>query len=225
MTKSPYTFPARSRVDMILYLEDHASYHPMNSWNGGFCLAWKIKCNFTFDTSGIDKGEPVNRAWDAAWKEHVEADRDGTLFWDAAQSGLRQYVEGEWTNYPGIEQGEWSFATNGRSGGWLILTDAPSWACLPRGWASCRATWESRADFSSWLEALDFDTLRRFYRAIRVLDADLSRDAIKSEMEYQYAWLRVLWEEARQEEHDAAIADEVAAIEGLRPDFAHHLEN
>lgn len=209
----PYTFPHRSRLAMIDYLTSHHSYVPMNTRNGGFCLAWNIKCNFNLDTSGTS--DEHNPAFNDAWNEHVGNDREGYLFNQACENGLRQYLDKEWTNYPGIEQGEWEFATNGRSGGHLILTDAPSWACLPFGWASCRATWSSRGDFTEWLEALPYITLRRFYKAIRVLDVDLSRDAIRKEMAYQFSFLRQLWEE----EQDAELEQEAATLTASRPDM------
>jgi hypothetical protein len=217
MTTSPYSFPLRSRKAITEFLAAHDSYHPMNSWNGGFCLAWNIKVNMNFDTSG-KHGEPVNAKYDDAWLRYLNED-NGELFNLACENGLRHYVDDEWTNYPGIEQGEWRFTVNGRSGGWLLLENAPAWLPKPHGWKSHRMTWDNRSEYNDWLAELDFATLMRFYRAVVVLDADLSKVSIRKEMEYQFSDLRASWEEDQTERDDARAQKMADDIQASRPDM------
>jgi hypothetical protein len=210
-TKCPYTFPHKSRKAMTEYLAEHEHYHPASSWNGGFVLAWNIKVHFSFDTMG---GHDATRtpSRDAAWKKYLE---NHDVFWNCCEDAIRQYTDGEWANYPGIEQGEWSFGINGRSGGYLVLTEAPGWLPAPRAWKAFSMIWESSFAYKDWLSELDFPTLKRFYRAIRVLDHDLRREAIKSEMEYQYSFQREVWED----EQNAIERESAKAQESERPDL------
>ena len=125
---------------------------------------------------------PVNERFDAKWNEHLESDNN--LFWQACEDAGGQYLNAEWTNYPGIEQGEWKFTLNGRSNGHLILTDAPSWCPSPGAWRMFPMIWESIGAYENWLVNLATPTLRQFYRAIRVLDHDLRREAVEAEVSY-----------------------------------------
>jgi hypothetical protein len=228
MKRCPYTFPARTRKAMLAYLEEHEHYWPMNSNNGGRVLAWNVKL-YNVDNSGraerwarVYKIKPRDLAKefgalreerDEAWRTKLDEEPD--LFWHVVEDASRMYLEGEWTNYPGIEQGEWKFFRNGRSGGYFCLEDAPDWLPKPRGWACCRMTWDSKADYIDWLQSLPTDTLRRFYRAIRVLDHDLRREAVEAEFSYQLAFQRVQWEEdLNREEYCNARQQEEA-----RPDL------
>lgn len=193
MTKCPYSFPARSRKAMLAYLGAHSSYWPMSSWNRGFVLAWNVKI-YKLDSSGkaAPLDYPVQDRFDAQWEAYAE--NDSHLFWEACENAARLYTDGEWSNYPGIEQGEWQFGINGRSGGYMILSDAPAWLTKPRGWACNRMTWDSRGDYQEWLAELPTDQLRRFYRAIVALDRDLRREACESEVAYHIAFRRHEWE-------------------------------
>ena len=210
--KCPYTWPHRSRKAMVEYLSEHEHYHPMNSVNGGFVLSWNIKV-YDPDSSGTWEGKKTRDDLNDAWEQHVRDTPD--LFYQACENALRMWIDGEWTNYPGIEKGDWKFGVNGRSGGYLILTDAPGWCPAPRAWRMFRMIWDDSASYRDWLDSLDTATLRKFYRAVRVIDHDLSRDKIKAEMKYQYHFLRTLWEEERDQE-ETARAEE---IEASRPDM------
>lgn len=222
MTKRcPYTFPARSRKAMIAYLAEHESYVPMNTWNGGFVLAWNVKI-YNFDASGKaklweryskSKSEFKPRAnLDAGWEQETQ---EPEFFYSICEDAARMYLEGEWTNYPGIEQGEWKFSVNGRSGGYFILTEAPRWLPAPRAWRMFPMIWDSRGAYEEWLANLDTPTLKRFYRAVRVLDHDLARDAVEAEISYQVAFRRQQWEETQEQEEQTAAEEQ----EDARPDL------
>lgn len=212
--KRPYTFPHKTRKAMTEYLAAHESYHPVNSWNGGYVLSWNIKVH-DFDSMGGHHAER-NPSRDSAWRNRCENDSD--MFWRACGDATRHYMDSEWTNYPGIEQGEWQFGVNGRSGGHMILTGAPAWLSAPRGRRDGRMTWDSRGDFHDWLADLPLDQLRRFYRAIRVLDKDLSPESCKREIECQFGFMRELWEDEQDSREQAAARLQ----EHSRPDLYGH---
>lgn len=209
--KCPYSWPHRSRKAMLEYLGEHESYVPMNTWNGGFVLAWNIKV-YNYDEMGRS-GEKVEARFDDRWREHVNDNFE--LFGQVCADATSYYTEKTWTNWPGIEQGEWEFGINGRSGGYMILTEAPGWLPAPRRWRMFSMIWESRGDYQDWLAGLDTEILRRFYRAIRVLDHDLRREACEAEVSYHYNFQRtVLEDEWKQEENCEARKQENA-----RPDL------
>lgn len=220
-SKCPYSFPLRKRADIIARLGEHESYCPMNSWNGGFCLAWNIKVhNFDSMGGGDYLRKPEN---DSEWESYVE--NSDSIFWDACGDATRYYTDSEWSNYPGIEQGEWKFSINGRSGGYMLLEDSPGWLPLPRGWTCHKATWESRAHFVEWLGELDYSTLLRFYKAMQVLDSDLSRENCRKSLESAFGFLREQWEEERAEEQEAADSAMAEKIAEERPDLAPQWES
>lgn len=214
MKRSPYTFPHRSRKAMLAYLGDHESYVPMNTWNGGFVLAWNIKVH-RFDEMGHCGGcdAPANARFDSQWRDELESNHN--LFNECCENATRQYTEGEWTNYPGIEQGEWQFGINGWSGGYMILTHTPTWCPSPCRWRCFPMVWESRGDYQEWLGELDTPTLKQFYRAIRVLDRDLRREACGQEVSYHFAWRRSQWEESLLEQETC----NARKLEASRPDM------
>jgi len=192
MSKCPYTWPLKTKADIIDFLSKHQNYWPMSCWNGGLVLAWNIKVH-RFDAMGHNvPGFPVQVRFDVQWREYL--DNTPEMFDWCCEDALRYYVEGDWTNYPGIEQGEWGFSQNGRSGGWLILDKAPSWVPAPAGWKMSLMIWESLDDYIHWLKGLDWKTLRDFYRAIVVLDDDLRSDAREQEMTFWFAYRRQGWE-------------------------------
>ena len=211
MTKrTPYTFPHRSRKAKIEYLAAHEFYHPMNSWNGGFCLSWNVKI-YTSDFSGTKGDYPVNRALDAAWEKYVESDQ--ALFWMVCEDVFRSMAE-DYSTYPGDDQGQYAFALNGRSGGHLILTECKI-VPQPRAWRLFPMIWASRADYHDWLEELSADDLTRFYKAVRCMDHDFARPRVEAEFHYQLNFHRSLWEEGEEEEAQR----QARKLEALRPDM------
>jgi len=201
--KCPYTWPLKSRKAMVEYLADHDSYggwnHPYRKWSP---LSWDVKLS-RCDMSGT-KGEPVNREFNEAWEGHVKENGDNLWQW-IVEDMQRTYTEGEWSNYPGVEQGEWKFTFAGRSGGHMLLEDWP----FNR---SPLKDFEGAVDWREWLENLSFATLRRLYRAVVVMDQDFAPDKVEAEFTYQMSFQRSKWEE----EHAQELVDAKAA-EGLEP--------
>lgn len=210
-TEGTYTYPLAKREDIVEFLSGHQSYWPMSYWNGGFCLAWNIKV-YRFDASGTMYREDfdLQERFDAAWEQYIEDNDHGALFGLACEDATYQYTQGEWTRYPGVEQGEYEFAINGRSGGWMILKD---WAGPTPGGALFPMIWRDHDDYVVWLEDLDTKNLEKFYRVIVQLDHDLSREGCRRGIEYQFALLRADWEE-EQEAGEERMARELEKSRG-----------
>lgn len=206
-TEGPYTYPLTDRAAIEAWLGEHEAYVPMNTCNGGFCLAWDIKCNYHWDTSGVAYRDQfkLEERYDEAWEQVIESDNE--MFYEACEDATRMYTGGEWTRYPGIEQGEYKFSISGRSGGWMLLDTCPI--------ADATLVWADRGDFQQWLQDLDNEDLNTFYQTIVQLDHDLSRDACRQEMEYQYAYRRSVWEEEQVEMEERAARK----LEASRPDM------
>lgn len=218
--KTPYRYPLRSRAAITDFLLEHQSYHPMNSWNGGRVLAWNIKV-YHFDETGHTGAKAagdvtLHERFDAAWEEHCE---QNDMFREACGNALSYYCdEALWTPYPGPgekwQQGTFKFFVNGRSGGylcldrWPITSDVGAWRHFPMAW-------HDSGHFEGWIKDLDWPTLRTVYKVVVELDHDLSREAVTSEINYQFAWLRSQFEEG-------LLADERADADALmeaRPDM------
>lgn len=209
MPKCPYTFPHRTRRAMTEYILDRRgrSYH-----GGRYPFAWDVKAwAARFDGDSLRARAPeydLDPAFDSAWVSEVDSDE--RLFWDCCEDAARYLSDGEWTSYPGDDQGDWEFSFAGRSGGWLVLEK-----------------WRGRdmrdADAETFAE-MDMATLRDFYRGIRCADSDFTPAKAAAEVEYQAAFRREQWEDERRAEHAAEIADYVAAMYDARPDLAPQWE-
>jgi hypothetical protein len=135
------------------------------------------------------------------------------MFWRVCEDATSMYAEGEWTRYPGIEQGEYKFGIGGRSGGWMILEDWPG--PTPGTFRLCPMSWYDRDHYQQWLEELDEEDLTLLYKVIVQLDQDLSDDSCRKEIEYQYAFRREQWEEEQCEREERAARK----LEKSRPDM------
>lgn len=216
MAKSPYRFPLKKKSAILDFLSGHDSYHPMNSWNGGFVLSWNIKV-YHFDRMGKGFDDfPVLDRFDDQWLEHLDGE-GSDLFSLCCSDAISFYTDGLWTVYPGIEQGEWKFGINGRNGGHLMLTHTPAWLPAPRDWKCFPMTWESRGRYENWLAQLDWQDLLRFYKVVCMLDHDL-RDAAKTqEINYQLAQKRHDWEQERLAEEQEDVEAQLQARPDLYP--------
>jgi hypothetical protein len=190
----PYKFPHATREDMIVVLARHHGHVPMNYNNGGFVVAWDIKVRGNVDVTGTNDGkEKVDPAYDKAWEIFADKNSD-TLFNEACEDGLRQWTEGDYTTWPGEDQGAYKFSTNGHSGGHLILTEWDGPRPPSGGWASCKMAFDSRNDYIEWLKELDEPDLARFYKLVTCCDHD-TRDP-HQEVSFQIACMRQSQEDA-----------------------------
>lgn len=191
MKRSPYTYPHKSKHAQIDYLTGHDAYggwnHPNRGWSP---LSWNVRIgNADFEQP---KGEyQLDPSHDDAWAKYVE--KKSELFYWACEDMARQYTEGEYTTYPGDDQGDWEFCFAGRSGGQMLLA---KW----KGTDFLRS-FDSAEHWRDWLtEGIDTAALRTLYRAVRCMDHDLRRDAINAEFEYQLNFRRHEFEEEREVE-------------------------
>jgi hypothetical protein len=182
-----YSFPAKSREEMIVELANHDAYHPMNSWNGGFVVSWNIKVRGKISASAVE-GYEFDGQFDERWDALLE-EEGNEIFEEAASSALSTYLEGYYTPY-GAEDVKAKFFTNGRSGGHLVLSE---WnGPKAGGWANFPMAFDSRADYTDWLKSLRDEELVKFYALVRTVDQDTSDPTMA--MNHQYAFIREMRE-------------------------------
>jgi hypothetical protein len=210
--KNPYKFSLRSRAGMMDYLGEHESYWPMNSWNRGFVISWNVKVHHA-DFTGRSGGEPVNPVYDDRWRDYADRN-DDRLFWRACEEAALHLMEGDYSTYPGSDQGSYRFALNGRQGGHLWLSHCEI-VPQPRAWAMAPFIFQGQEHWKDYLSGLPFPDLRRLYKAIACMDQDFTRKKITAEVSHHLNYYRYEWE-LEQEEVQAAAARK---LEAARPDM------
>jgi hypothetical protein len=160
-----YRYPHRTRLDMAAFIAGHAFHRERH---GSTYLAWNIKVHGA-DMSGKVEGSDaaVDPELDALWNKYAEQHGD-SLFWDACRDGIRAYVDGEATTYPGTDQGEFTFKTQGRSGGWLVLTE----------WRGRDMGFDSRMEMVETLLEMEPEELSALYAAIVCFDDDIRPERV-----------------------------------------------
>lgn len=185
----PYAFPDRTRLDIVKALAGHTMHGERYS---GSHLAWNIKVG-SFDTSGKHPDYNNDPAYDALWDAVVEKDADGSMFYQAAEDALSYYVDGNATAYGSEEHGKFEFGTQGRSGGWLVLTK----------FDGAKLSWPSQRDMIQDLLEMDENDLVDLYAGVKTFDATIDP---KRDMAYQYAAIRSSREEEWKESPETAEA-------------------
>jgi hypothetical protein len=206
MTDCPYSFTATTRAEMIEYLtRDGRYYRPYR-----YRFAWNVKVHGAcFDGPTLRALNPdLSPEYDARWTEWMERNGDGA-FWYWCEEAARWYAEGDWCSYPGDDQGDWQFAFEGRSGGWLVLTK----------WRNRDMRDFDPAELTDPEEWPD-DDLTDFYRGIVCLDTDVTPDKAAREVEYHAMCYRDTLEAEWREEAEQAAEEMAAAIAEERPDLA-----
>jgi len=182
---------------MTAYLLDRKGYCDHYTQ---FPFSWNVKA-YSVDCES-PQGEKNNPALDRQWLEHLRG--NGELYDFAVEDAQRHYAEGDWTSWPGDDQGEWQFGFYGRSGGHLCLE---TW----RG----TQVYGNGFDPAEWLAGLSFAELRRFYRGIVCADKDFTQANASREIEYQLSFIRAQWED----EIDDSMTQAARDMEGARPDM------
>lgn len=207
MPKCPYSFPARSRAAMIAAMESIGGY---GGWNAphraSYPFAWNVKLQYvpnietaaTLNPFNYD-GDQFNAAWDSDFESYMQSGDFDSMIIEAMRGAVEDY-----STWPGDDSGQFQFDFAGRSGGWLVLTNA--FGLDLRG-----LDFESLRDPEEW----SFSEVRRLYRAVTVMDSDFSREAVRREMLHQVAFARTQWEESRTAEiaelEAEASGDEITA--------------
>ena len=206
MTNAPYTFPHRSRAAIAEYLTRDGRAYDYRRYN----FAWNVKTHGArFDGGHLraHHNAGLNPALDAEFQDMAESDPYLFLHW--CEDAARWVSEGEWTSYPGDDQGDWDFAFAGRSGGWIVL----------QNWRGRDMRDVEAADFLD-RDLWPWTDLVAFYRGIRCADSDFTPEKAAREVEHQATLYREDWENNREEEQDAKDSAVAAAIEAARPDLA-----
>lgn len=191
--KNIYTYPHKSKKEIIDYLLNHEAYggwnHPYRGWSP---LAWDVKV-YNLDYTGGWKSEyhePIDPLLDEKWDDYVRSDNNVVNL--ATEDAQKEYIESEYCTHPGNDQGDWKFCFAGRSCGHLIL----------QSWKSC--DFLKMSDFHNWecyLNDLSFSGLTTLYKGVRCMDVDFTRENASKNVSYQLNFQRVLWEERIREEN------------------------
>ena len=200
---APYAFPLKSRAAMTDYILDRRGYYESGR---KYPFSWNVKAHYVnYDRP---KGECVlDPALDVAWAKHVE--KCAWICEAAFEDARRELSEGEWTSYPGDDQGDWKFDFLGKSGGHLCLIS----------WRGAGLSGRGGEDIRDWLAEAPFAKLRTFYRALVCMDSDFTPRKASENVEYQLNFLRGLWEEEKGADREAKIAEFVECLEASRPDL------
>jgi hypothetical protein len=201
-TKCPYSYPLKSKLAIVDYLASHESYggwnHPTRGWSP---LSWNVKIG-RVNTDGKQGEERVNAEFDSAWNAHVESDYE--LSNQIQEDMFRMYGDGDYTTYPGADQGRWKFTLAGRSGGHMILETGDGIDFLHQ--------FDGHGDWENWLNELDYASLVKLYRAIVCMDQDFGPGKVEREFEFHLNFFRNQWEK----EHAKELAMQLAEF-GLEP--------
>lgn len=187
----PYDFPLESRWEIVQFLLEH-KVHRLDGPYSKWAYAWDIKVH-RFETDGHNLGYENDPAFDGRWESYL---KENDIFWDEAGDAVRHYTEGEYTTYPGNDQGDYQFHTAGRSGGWLVLTGVKE--------LGDKLAWEGQSDLKEWLKDLDDAAIVRLYKLIVQVDKDVSNPA--AEMAHRYAFRRSELEAEWKAEPKAAVS-------------------
>lgn len=180
MPTHKYDFSDRSRKDMVArIMSETRGWYP--HFDHGYPVAYNIRLRDWRWSQGKDGEYPVTPDLDDAWDKYIESHLEFSDL--VAEDALFHYLEGEYSSYPGDDEGDWRFAQVGRRGGWLVLTK----------WRDRDFARMSREDFETWLEELPFADLRKFYVGIMCLDKDLADP--DTEMAYHANYRRHEWEQ------------------------------
>lgn len=196
-----YEFPLRTRLDMAAFIAGHATYAERRR---DAHLAWNIKVHEADMSGKVENGEAaIDPAFDELWAAHAE-ENWSDVFWAACNEGLREYVGGEASTYPGSDQGDFTFQTRGRQSGYLVLTE----------WRGMRMGFGSHDEFVDMLLAMEPNDLAALYGAIVCFDKDIQPERIFAD---NVAFLR---ESQEEKWADPEVAERAARKLGLE-DWVH----
>jgi hypothetical protein len=206
----PISYPSKLRTEIIAELAKHQMHHDRGPWR----LAWDIKVG-NYDDTGYCDGKapdvdyPPNPEHDERWQEYLENHDDA--FNEVCSEALNIFVSdsmripgigktrGLYTTYPGADQGDYGFSTEGRSGGWLVLTEI-------EGIPSNKLQWSGQKDMENVLMTFSKEQLKKLYRLVRNVDHDITPNKITAEINYRYSSLRSSKEEEWSDEAELAAA-------------------
>lgn len=205
MSKSPYSFPARSRAAMIGAIESMGHNRSYHYRSYPFCFNVKLDSGWNDGAAKMQEhADSILRPeWDSEWEAHAEKESESIFY--SVQEAMHWQLE-DYSTYPGDDSGQWKLETHGRGGGWLCLVGGPGYELHGES-------------LDSIIEAMGFDDdgesdwsfpdIRTLYRALVCMTHDFRREAITNETRYQVARLRAEWEAERLQEADSAMRESI----------------
>lgn len=191
-----YVLPAKTKKEAVAWIVNLAIRR--QRFFGQLCnhyFCWNVKLG-VLDTSGHNetKDFKLDEKHDDLWKAWFDKHAD-TVIQAACEEAASQYREGEYTSYPGDDQGDWKFSQMGRSGGWMVLTH----------WRGHDMRTVGIGNLEDWLHSLDDDSLFKLLVGLTCLEVDLDPHRVKANVEYYIA------EQRAEKEREWAEADKATA--------------
>lgn len=174
------SFPCRTREQMIVHIARHHTHKADH--HGPWLLAWDVKVR-NFDTSGdVEGGEAIDPRFDARWREHLDEHGDA-MFWQACESALSDFVDGDYDTYPGDDGGGYKFVMVGRSSGHLALT---AWDGPQPASGHYPMSFRDQGALIDYLRELSPQDLCRLYKLVANVDHDVRNPAATIEAEFNF---------------------------------------
>jgi hypothetical protein len=188
-----YVLPTTSKKEAISWIVNLAAKR-MRFFDGkNYWFCWNVKLNFV-DCEGHNDTFKNDPKYDEGWKNYWE-ENENTVFPSICEEAAQRYVDGEYTSYPGADQGDWKFSQMGKSGGWMVLTH----------WRGNDLRTLGIGNLEDWLYGLEDHELYFFFVGLVCLEHDLSRASVRKNISWYIADHRFHMEaQWKQEEADAA---------------------
>lgn len=188
-----YTTPLKSRADIASYLLNRRGRYYRDY--GHLLFVFNVKVydpNLDFDhlldlycNSGYGEDKINDPAWsEDARQRHAETDQDDLFQW-AIEDASRLVLESDcFTHLHDGTPVEAEYAFVGRSGGWIALTEFEGIKMTDP--EALRQVFEGKDEEGE--PTMSYQSLRRLYALVRLLEHDLTPDKAQAETEHQAAF-------------------------------------
>jgi len=185
--------PLKKRADIAQFLMNRRGRYYRDFGHLQFCFCVKVyDADLSFDhlldlhaKSGYAEGKVNDPCWvEEVRQRYAETDQDHLLEW-AIEDSRRLVTDSDCFNH--LHNGtpvevEYSFV--GRSGGWIALTKFEGIEMTDPEYL--RQVFEGSDDKSE--PTMSYQSLRRLYALVRMLEHDLTAEKAESEVEFQAAF-------------------------------------
>lgn len=173
----PYNFPEASRRKMVSEILDH---HATRDQQGMWRLSWPVTVPSQLFNEGLVHGD---KAHDAAWTSHMVSMPE--ISHQAQLNVLDRFLTGNVGTWPKSDAGRYTFEMSGAGNEADLFLDRIDGVEL---------SFENKASFGKFLDELGDTGIRDMWKLIRVIDHDLSQDALEQAMREEITAARAAFE-------------------------------
>jgi hypothetical protein len=188
-----YATPLKKRADIANYLLNRRGRYYRE--HGHLLFVFNVKVyspDLSFDhlldlhdKSGYGEGKVTDPYWvEEARQRHAEMDLDDLYQWAIEDAGRLITDSDSFTHLYDGTPVDVGFAFVGRSGGWIALTKFEGIKLIDPDYL--RDLFEGNAEDGA--PTMSYQSLRRLYALVRILEHDLTQDKAESEVEFQAAF-------------------------------------